>query len=102
MEEVRKKIAVRLDAGDAVEDIAERFMVSKSTVYKVKTIYNVSKDFSDRPRGGRSRSTRTRENIEAVKDAINENPRNNIRKLARELNLDKTAIRRPRQFPYVV
>ncbi len=37
MEEVRKKIAEHLDAGDAVKDIAERFVVSKSTVYKMSS-----------------------------------------------------------------
>ncbi|XP_059096131.1 uncharacterized protein LOC131890740 [Tigriopus californicus] len=92
MEEVRKKIASHIDAGDAVKDIAERFMVSKSTVYKVKSLYNVSKDFSNRPRSGRPRTAHTEGNIKAVKDAIDDNPRNNIRKLARELNIDKTAI----------
>ncbi|XP_059096095.1 uncharacterized protein LOC131890706 [Tigriopus californicus] len=92
MEEVRKKIAARIDAGDAVKDIAERFMVSKSIVYKVKSLYNVFKDFSNRPRSGRPRKARTEGNIKAVNDAIDANPRNIIQKLARELNIDKTAI----------
>jgi transposase len=94
MEKLREKIHPRIVTGDANKDIASMFGVSLSTVYKVKTIYGASGDFSDRPKTGRPRSSRTKAVISAVKPLIEENPQSNVRKIARDLNVDKSSVSR--------
>ena len=92
MEELRKKIAQRIKAGDKVKDIADWFQVTRKTVHKVKTVYVVSGDFSDCPKQGRPCTTRTEVNIAAVKAKIDMNPQNNIRKIARELKVNRNSV----------
>ncbi len=92
MEELRKKIAARIEAGDQVKEIAERFQVTRKMIHKVKTVYMASGDFSDRKKTGRPRTTRTAANIAAVKAKINKDQRSNIRQMARELDVPKSLV----------
>ncbi len=91
MEELRKKVAARIDAGDKIKDIAKRFLVSRQTVYKVKNMFMVSDNYGDCP--GKW-TTRTEATVAAVKAKIDANPRSNIRKIAKELNINKNAVSR--------
>lgn len=92
MEELRKKIAELIQAGDKVNSIAKRFVISRKTVHKVKTFYLPSGDFSDRKKPGRTRTSRTPTNIEAVKQCIDRNPRNNIRRIAKDTGVPRTTV----------
>eukprot|EP00095_Tigriopus_kingsejongensis_P009985 maker-scaffold17_size721972-snap-gene-6.23 protein:Tk09985 transcript:maker-scaffold17_size721972-snap-gene-6.23-mRNA-1 annotation:"---NA---" len=58
-------VHVKLSHGDKVKVITDRFCISTSLVYKVKNVYNVTKEFSDRPRSGRPRSVRTSAQVES-------------------------------------
>lgn len=98
MEKLREKIYARVCAGDKIKDIAANFGVSKKTIYKVKNVYGASGNFNDKTRSGRPRSVRSEAFIESVQTKIKENPRTNIRSLAKDLKVDKMAVSRTVRF----
>ena len=49
---------------------------------------------SDKPRSGRGRSVRTRENTEAAKRSIEENPTTSTRRRSQELGISRSSLQR--------
>ena len=58
MEALREKIAERINAGDKLKDVAKRFSVNVTTVYKVRDMLNRrNTTFTDKKRTGRPKTT---------------------------------------------
>ncbi len=58
MEALRKKIRKRINAGNKLKDIAERYDVNVKTVYKVRDMVKAGDTtFKDKKRSGRPRTT---------------------------------------------
>jgi len=66
--------------------LGERFKRIKAKIRSVESL-------EDAPRSGRPRSLRTPENVAAVSEAIEENPRQSIRKLAKKFSFPETSMR---------
>ena len=94
MAEVCQKIYARLIAGDKPTDIAQRFLVARSTVYRVKSLYEATGDFAKRYGGGRPHTVRTRALIMNVRRKIKRNPCRSIAKMAREAKVSQTTMQR--------
>ncbi len=94
MEALRKKIGKRINAGDKLKDIAERYDVNVKTVYKVRDMVKAGDTtFKDKKRSRRPRTTRTPAKIEEPRALIEANPLTSSRKLARELEVPETTVR---------
>jgi DDE superfamily endonuclease/Transposase len=95
MEEVKRQmVADKLHAGMAVPDICRQLGVSRRLVFKVKALMRDGKSLAPLPKGGSSKSVRTPEAIAAVSAAIAENPRINMRQLARDHQMPWTTMYR--------
>ena len=81
------------DSGLTEVQIAEHCNVSRSTVQRVKAKILAGQTLKDASRSGRPRSIRTSENVAAVSLAIEENPRQSIRSLARKFHFPETSMR---------
>ncbi len=67
--------ALCIDADNKIKDIASRFCVSTSLVYKVRKKHNVTKDFTDhRPQMGRLHTPHSKANISAEIAKIEASP----------------------------
>lgn len=91
MAELRKRVFARLEAGDKVKDIAERFNVHRNTVNNIKKMYK-SGSFVKCPSTGRPRSVRTEALVEDVKVQVSTNPRSSITKLAKDNHTSMTTM----------
>ncbi len=94
MSELRKRLHTQIGKGDSPTDTAERFNVSRNAVYAGNRLLNETGGFSHRPSTGRPRSTQAKAIAKAIEANFKENTHNNIRKIARELNVDKSAVYR--------
>ena len=85
---------LRAAAGSGLTEaqVAERCGVSRRTVQRVKAKIRRGDSLEDAPRSGRPRSVRTAENVATVSAAIEENPRQSIRKLAKKFSCPKSSM----------
>lgn len=93
MTDLRKKILVRILAGDRPCDIARRFEVHRNTVTNVKKLYDETGSVEARPRTGGPRTVRTKEKLEEIRAAIEDNPSTSVRSLSRRFNMAETTTR---------
>ncbi len=94
MSELREKVHVWIVAGNWPADIACRFDVFRGMVYRVKKLHGETGGFDWRPSTGRPGSTCTMALVDKVKSKIEENPQENICKIAKDLKVDKSAMSR--------
>lgn len=94
MSELCQKIFAQIQARDRPTDIAVRFNIARSTVYNVKKLCNKTGGFKQCPSTGRPWTTRTTAVVEAIREKVTDNPRSLVREIARNLNVDKSAVSR--------
>ena len=71
------------NAGMSVKKIKNLLKVPISTVYDAVARYKELGNAKDRPRSGRPRSARTKENIKAVRERVKRNPKRFMMKIAK-------------------
>lgn len=87
-------VADLLCAGMSPTDIARRLQIARSTIYKIKKKLECTGTVKRKPGSGRPRSVRTSGVIKRVKQRIKANPVRSIRKMASELDVSVTSMRR--------
>lgn len=83
-------------AGKSCSDIAKALKdmkVTKSTAWYTIKRWEKTKSVENRPKSGRPRTVRTKKLIESTRAKINRNPRQSIRKLAREADVNCKSMR---------
>ncbi len=89
----RKKVYVQIEAGVTPTVIACNIGIARSMVYNIKKLFQETGDFVQHTTGSsRPRTTRTKAMVASVRAKIEENPRNNVRKITKELEVDKSAV----------
>ena len=81
------------NAGMSVKKIKNLLKVSISTVCDAVARYKELGNAKDRPRSGRPRSARTKENIKAVRERVRRNPKQSMRKMANQMKMDPKSMR---------
>ncbi len=94
MAELREKIVSRIIAWDSITAVAERFNMTRKTVYSSWKLYEETGDYKQRRGGPRPHSGRSEALVVSVKTKIKENPSTSIRTLARDFSMLKTTMRR--------
>ncbi len=93
MSELQKKVYMQIEAGVAPTVITHNIGIARSTVYNIKKLFQETGDFVRCMAGsGRPHTTHTKAMVASVKVKIEENPRNNVLKIARELEVDKSTV----------
>lgn len=77
----------------------------QTTILRLVARFRQNYSVCDRPRTGRRRSVRTPENIERVRDSINDNPETSTRRRAAQLGMNRRSLQRIlrtdlKLFPY--
>ena len=75
-------------AGTPIPKIIKQLKVPKSTVYDAVKRYQDLGNTKDRPKSGRPRTAHTKANIKAVRERVRRNPKQSMRKMSREINMD--------------
>ena len=94
MEKLSAKIVERLEAGDSPMEISKRFGIVRKTVYSAKNIYEATRDFKKRVKGGAPRKVRTKQLVQNTKKKIDRNPTRSIQKMAKDASVSNTTMRR--------
>ena len=84
MDEIRKRVVARIEAGEGATAISKALGIHRVTVYKIKKLYEDTGGFKQRQNGGRPKGARTEAKIDEVKADIEANPSTSIRKLSRD------------------
>lgn len=87
-------IADLLHAGVSPTDIARQLQIARSTIYKIKKKLECGETLDRKPGSGRPRSARIKGVIKRVKQRIRANPVRSIRKMASDLDVSVTSMRR--------
>lgn len=90
----RQQCAALLRAGLAPQQIQEQLGVGHTFVYKVKALLREGKSLEIAEKTGRPRSVRTNRRINAVSAAVAQEPKRNIRALARRFKVPLTSMHR--------
>ncbi len=88
------KVHAQIVAGNRPADIARWFDVSRRMVYCYKKLHEETGGFDQWPSTGRPVSTCTMALVDKVKSKIEENPQENIDKIAKDQKVDKSAVSR--------
>ncbi len=94
MSNTRKNIIVHLGAGNSITEVAKRFCIHRSNVYRIKEKYNTLGTTANKPKTGGPRMVRTKEKVEEVRAAIKENPSTSFQKLSRDHDRPEATMRR--------
>lgn len=81
------------ESGFTDKQVAAKCGVTWRTVMRIKAKIRAGETLEDAPRSGRPRSCRAPENVAAVSQAIQDNPRQSIRKLAKKFSCHEKSMR---------
>ena len=90
----REQCAALLRAGQTPKQIQQQLGVGHTFVYKIKSLVAMGRSLEIPVKEGRPRSVRTNRRINAVSTAVMQNPRRNIRALARRFQVSLTSMHR--------
>ena len=88
----RERIVALYLAGRCTKEIVRSLNVSRKLVWLTLRRFKVTGRIVDLPKSGRYRNARTPELIKQVKRKIKRNPRQSMRKMARETTVSKKTI----------
>lgn len=83
-----------LHAGVSPTAIARQLGISRRSIYKIKKKMELTGTNERKAGSGRKRSARTKSVIDKVKSRLKRNPVRSMRKMAKELNISLTSVRR--------
>lgn len=94
MEKIREKIIERIEAGQRPSEIKKAFNVSYAAIRTAKRIFEATGNFSKLENGGRPRTIRTQTLINRVQESVEDNPKQNVRRMARDFNVSRSTMGR--------
>lgn len=80
--------------GKSGGEIAKLLRIARSTVFNIIKRYKESGTAADRPRSGRPATAMTPENVNNLRCRIRRNPGKSMRKLAKELKINRESVRK--------
>ena len=91
---VRDQIVALKTAGFSNQEVMKKLNVCRKTVFNVMKRFNETGSTSSKPIPGRKRSVRTKRITEIVKKRMKRNPRRSMKKIAKDLKIPETTMRR--------